>query len=180
MAEQPQDGQEPEPDGPELHLVPRDTSYEHALDETAPEPEPVHDGDGIEIPPLGGERRDIIPAHLRTWKGIKSASGKYLDAARFHALFHLLRAPMYLVLCVVWAGAGVIKLSRSQLTWWWVLEQSWLRSKAVLDGNSPEWRALHTHAVKRRSFRGSVLAAELFAVALTLLLTGALAHGGDG
>ena len=35
---------------PELHLVPRDTSFEHPLDETAPKPEPVHDGDGIEIP----------------------------------------------------------------------------------------------------------------------------------
>jgi hypothetical protein len=52
---------------PELHLVPRDTSFEHALDETAPEAELVHDGDGIEIPRLGGERRPIVPAHLRTW-----------------------------------------------------------------------------------------------------------------
>ena len=61
---------------PELHLVPRDTSFEHPLDETAPKPEPVHDGDGIEIPRLGGERRPIIPEHLQTWQGIQSTAGQ--------------------------------------------------------------------------------------------------------
>jgi hypothetical protein len=51
MAEPLDSGQAPDPDQerPELHLVPRDTSFEHQLDETAAKPEPVHDGDGIEI-----------------------------------------------------------------------------------------------------------------------------------
>jgi hypothetical protein len=179
MTDVDQNGHRPVPpevaDPPELHLVPRDTSFEHALDEAAPKPEPVHDGDGIEISPLGGERRDIIPEHLRTWKGIKSTAGKYLDAARFHVLFHLLRVPMYAGLSLWWALAGAAGLARAQLAWWWVTEQTYLRSKAVTDGNSAEWRALHSHVIKRRSWRGSVLGAELSAVVLTLMLTAALA-----
>jgi DNA segregation ATPase FtsK/SpoIIIE, S-DNA-T family len=174
MAEQPLDGQS-EPDPPELHLVPRDTSFEHALDETAPKPEPVHDGDGIEIPRLGGERRDVIPEHLRTWAGIRSTAWKYLDAAGFHVSFHSLRSPLYLVLGTWWAVVGVVKLARVQLKWWWVSESAPLRSKAVVDGNSPEWRALHTKTVKTRSWRGAVLGFELFMVVLTLVLIDALA-----
>ena len=183
MAEQPVSGHPnpPNPDDdvvegkPQLHLVPRDTSFEHTLDESAPKPERVHDGDGIAIPGLGGERRPIIPAHLQTWAGIKSTTGKHLDAARFHALFHLLRVPMYLALGVLWACVGAVKIARAQRDWWWVSEQSFLRSKAVVDGNSPEWRALHGLARKTRSWRGAVLGAEAFAIVLTLVLIAALA-----
>jgi len=160
---------------PELHLVPRDTSFEHPLDETAPKPEPVHDGDGFAIPSLGGERREIIPAHLRTWKGITSTAGKHLDAARFHALFHLLRSPMYLVLGVLWACVGAAKIAEAQRQWWWVSEQSFLRSKTVVEGNSPEWRALHGISRKTRSWRGAVLGAEVFAILLTFVLVAAFA-----
>lgn len=159
-----------------LHLVPRDKSFDHALDETAPKPEPVHDGDGIEIPALGGERRDIIPEHLRTWPGIKSTAGKYLDAARFHTLYHLVRVlPMYLPLGVFWACAGVVKIAKTQLAWWWVSEQSYLRSKAIVDGNSPEYRALMREVRKYRSWRGAVVGAEAFAIVLTFVLIGAFA-----
>ena len=167
-------GWDPGPVPPEILTVPRDTSFEHPLDETAPRPEPVHDGDGIAIPRLGGERLDIIPAHLRTWKGICSTIGKYLDAARFHTLFHLLRSPMYLALGIVWAVVGVVRIANRQRQWWWVSEQSFLRSKAVVDGNSPEWRKLHSDVRKVRSWRGAVLAAEAFAIALALVLVAAL------
>jgi DNA segregation ATPase FtsK/SpoIIIE, S-DNA-T family len=163
------------PDRPELHLVPRDTSFEHQLDETAPKPEPVHEGDGIEIPKLGGDRLPWVPEHLRTWKGIRSTAYKYFDAARFHSVFHAIRSPKYLIMSVLYAVKGLGRLVRKQLAWWWVIEQSHLRTKAVLDGNSAEWRALSTHVVKRRSFRGSCLGAELFAVTLTLVLVAALA-----
>ena len=158
------------PPVPELHLVPRDTSFEHLLDETAPRPEPVHDGDGIEIPRLGGERLPIVPEHLRTLAGIWAAAYKYLDAARFHTAFHALRSPKYLAWSVWWAIVGLGKLAKAQCAWWWVTEQSNLRSKAVVDGNSPEWRSLHSHVIKRRSFRGACLGFEVFMVALTLVL----------
>jgi len=161
---------EEQAEAPLVALMPRDTSYEHALDDDAAWPVPVHDADGIAIPSLGGERRDIVPAHLRTWKGIRSTAGRYLDAASFHTLFHLFRSPRYLVLGTLWAVAGVARLAERQRKWWWVTEQSFLRSKAVIDGNSPEWRSLHTHARKVRAWRGSVLGAELFGIVLALAL----------
>jgi DNA segregation ATPase FtsK/SpoIIIE, S-DNA-T family len=155
--------------------VPRDTSFEHPLDETAPKPEPVHEGDGNELPRLGGERRPVVPEHLQTWAGIRSAAYKYFDAARFHAAFHALRSPKYLAASAWWALVGIIKLAKVQIDWWWVAESSTLRSKAVVDGNSPEWRSLHTKTVKTRSWRGAVLGSELFTVALTLALIDVLA-----
>jgi len=173
VSESPLDGEATPP--PELHLVPRDTSFDHALDEAAPKPEPVHEGDGIEIPKLGGERRPIVPEHLRTWKGVKSTTYKHADAARFHTLFHLLRSPGYLVMGVVWAFAGVAKLAREQYAWWWVTEQSYLRSKAVVEGNSPEWRALHSTGRKTRGWRGVVIGAEAFGIVLTFVLIAAFA-----
>jgi S-DNA-T family DNA segregation ATPase FtsK/SpoIIIE len=160
---------------PEVLTVPRDTSFEHPLDETAPKPEPVHDGDGIPIGRLGGERRPIVPEHLRTAKGVLAVAARYADAARFHALFHLLRSPKYLTMAALWAVVGALRIADRQRQWWWVTEQSFLRSKQVVDGNSPEWRKLHSEARRVRSWRGSVLAAELFAVALALVLTDALA-----
>jgi DNA segregation ATPase FtsK/SpoIIIE, S-DNA-T family len=170
MAQQPT---EHEPgDDPDAEVIPfkRDTSFEHPLDETAPKPEPVHDGDGIGIPGLGGERLPVIPEHLRTWAGIRSVAYRYFDAARFHAAFHALRSPRYLGLSVLWAVVGVVRIGKRQKDWWWVTENSFLRSKAVLDGNSPEWRSLHNLVRKTRSWRGAVLGAELFAVALALVL----------
>jgi hypothetical protein len=160
---------------PELHLVPRDTSFEHALDETAPKPEPVHDGDGIEIPSLGGERKLIVPEHLRTWKGIRSTAGKHGDAARFHTAFHLLRVPMYLVMGTAWACVGTVKLTRRQVSWWWLAEHGYLRSKAVVEGNSPEYRALLAAARKTRRVRGFVVGLEVFAILLAFTLIAWLA-----
>jgi hypothetical protein len=173
VSEEPLDGEGTPP--PALHLVPRDTSFEHALDEGAPKPELVHAGDGFDVPSLGGERRPIVPEHLQTWEGTRSAIGKYLDAARFHALYHLLRSPLYLALGVLWAVVGAVKVMKGQISWWWVAESSSLRSKAVVDGNSPEWRALHAAGRKTRSWRGAVLGTEAFGILLILVLIAVLA-----
>lgn len=173
MSEDPLDGEVTPP--PELHLVTRDTSFEHALDEVAPKPERVHDGDGIEIPRLGGDRRDRVPAHLRTWKGIKSTAYKHADAAQFHASFHAIRSPSYLFWGVIWAFVGAVRIAEAQRQWWWVTEQSFLRSKAVVDGNSPEWRALHSVGRKTRGWRGAVVGAEAFVITLTFVLIAWLA-----
>jgi hypothetical protein len=162
------------PAAPEVLTVPRDTSFEHALDETAAKPEPVHDGDGMAIPRLGGERRPIVPEHLRTLKGVLAVAGRYADAARFHVLFHLLRAPMYLALGALWAVVGVVRVANRQRAWWWLDEQTYLRSKTVVEGNTGEWRKLHSDLRKVRSWRGSVLASELFLIVLTFALTAAL------
>ncbi|HEX3963822.1 MAG TPA: hypothetical protein VHZ03_45470, partial [Trebonia sp.] len=163
------------PEAEVVVTVPRDTSFEHALDETAPKPEPVHDDAGHELPRLGGERRPIVPEHLRTAAGIWSAVCKYLDAARFHSAFHALRSPKYLACSLWFALVGLRKLVKVQIAWWWVVENSYLRSKAVAEGNSPEYRALHGQLVKRRSFRGAILAGEAVSLIVALWLFAALA-----
>jgi DNA segregation ATPase FtsK/SpoIIIE, S-DNA-T family len=56
-----------------------------------------------------------------------------------------------------------------------VSDHSSLRSKAVIDGNSPEYRSLHNLVRKTRSWRGAVIGAEAFAVVLTLVLIAAFA-----
>lgn len=173
VTENPVDGESTPP--PELHLVPRDTSFDHALDETAAKPEPVHDGDGTEIPGIGGERRPIVPEHLQTWQGIKSTAYKHFDAARFHTLFHSLRSLGYLFWGVIWACAGAVKVTRLQISWWWLAEQSYLRSKAVAEGNSPEYRALLAIKRKTSRVRGFVVGAEAFAILLTFVLIAAFA-----
>ena len=142
---------------PEILTVPRDTSFEHPLDETAPKPEPVHDGDGIEIPRLGGERLPIVPEHLRTLAGIWAAAYKYLDAAWFHSAFHaaaLAQVPRLVGRGGPWSAWSASPGSSSRGGG--SPSSGNLRSKAVVDGNSPEWRALHSHVIKRRSWRGAV------------------------
>ena len=174
MSEVPADD-EAAPPPPELRLVPRDTSFEHPLDETAPKPEPVHDGDGIDLPKLGGDRKPIVPEHLQTLAGVRSTVYKHLDAARFHAVYHLIRSQNYLFWGTIWACVGAYRITKAQKDWWLVTEQSYLRSKAVVDGNSPEWRALHGIGRKTRSWRGAVVGAEAFAVVLTFTLIAAFA-----
>ena len=62
MAEHPlEDPTGVEPDA-EVIPIRKDTSFEHPLDETAPKPEPVHDGDGPEIP---ATRRGTAAHHSR-------------------------------------------------------------------------------------------------------------------
>ena len=178
MSEVPADDEAMPP--PELRLVPRDTSFEYPLDETAPKPEPVHDSDAIDLPKLGGDRKPIIPEHLQTLTGVRNTAGKYADAARFHTLYHLVRSLSYLFWGVVWAFVGLGRIAEAQRQWWWVSEQSFLRSKAVVDGNSPEWRALHGISRKTRSWRGAVIGAEAFVIVLVLVLIAAFARGGRG
>jgi len=155
-------------------LVPRDTSFEHPLDETAPKPEPVHLDEGNELPRLGGERRKIIPKHLRKWAGIRSTAWKYLDAAGFHVTFHTLRTPMYVVASAWWAFVGLLAIAKAQIDWWWVTEASGLKTKAVLDGNSPEYRAVSNQVVKRRSFRGACILGEVVTLTAALVLIAVL------
>ena len=59
---------------------------------------------------------------------------------------------------------GSCSLGRA-IRWWWVTEQTRLRSLAVISGDSREWRNLHKDAKNSRRDRGLVLLAAAFAVA---------------
>ena len=50
-----------------------------------------------------GERRAIIPEHLRTWQGIARRCSWHLPPGRHHALYHGVRSPQRLALTLRWA-----------------------------------------------------------------------------
>src|SRR4051812_22955743 len=75
-----------------------DTSYEIALDDgAAGTAEPVHHGDGIALPARPGERRPVIPGHLRTWKGVRGAAARHGGLLAHRVGYHGLRSPGYLL-----------------------------------------------------------------------------------
>jgi S-DNA-T family DNA segregation ATPase FtsK/SpoIIIE len=148
----------PVPDG-------ADTSYEVALDD---EPDgaavPVHEGAAVALLPLDGERRPIIPAHLRTVTGIGKTLGRHLGSVAYEAGFQLVRSPLTIGQWIAWALWGVVVVLERIRRWWWVSEQAYLRSQAVIAGDSREWRSLHSTAQKTRSQRGMAIGACAFGV----------------
>ena len=113
-----------------------------------------------------GELRDIIPAHLRTWQGIRKAAHWHWRRARHHSLYHAVRSPKRLVLTIWWALAGVARIAFAQLAWWWVSEQAYLRHEAIAAADSAKWLSLHKHVREVRLVRGCILGAEVVALAL--------------
>lgn len=107
-----------------------------------------------------GELRDIIPEHLRTLAGIRKALGWRWKRAWHIALWHLVRVPKRLRDIVVWAPVGLLQLAYAQVHWWWLAEQSYLRSQAVAANDARTWESLHKHARKVRLTRGLVLLGE--------------------
>jgi hypothetical protein len=160
-------------DGADVIPLPRDTSYEHELDDDREDPEPVLAA-AIPLSAMGGDRRPIIPPHLRTLAGIRKAAWRYIDAGRHHAAYHLLRSPRYAVLAVLWAAFGVAVLERKQVAWWWVRENTQLRSVLVVANDAREWKNQHNHVRKVRQVRGFVLAAEHAAVLVVLAVAAVL------
>ena len=171
----PRDEDEPRrDDAPGGELVPfpgapavpaADTSYEITLDDgTAPAAEPVHHGEGIPLPARPGERRPVIPAHLRTWPGVRGAAARHGGLLAHRAAYHGLRSPGYLLKASGWALYGLLVILERARRWWWLAEQTRLRSLAVIAGDSREWRNLHKDAKNSRRDRGLILAAGFLAI----------------
>ncbi len=106
------------------------------------------------------ELRPILPEHLRTVAAARKHYGWHAKRARHHSLYHLVRLPSRAANTVRWAALGLLKLGWIELNWWWVTEQTYLRSQAVRDNDPRTWESLHKHAIKRRAFRGSVLGVQ--------------------
>lgn len=147
-----------------------ETSYEIALDDDHGVQQPVTDAGGIALPPEEAARLPVIPLHLRTPAGIRAAVAARAADAGHAAAYHAVRSEKYLALAVLWAVVGVMRLLLGLLRWWWLAEQTTLRSEAVVAGDSREWLKLHQHARNVRRDRGIVLlsagAAALLAVTL--------------
>ena len=180
MADTTAEGQDP--DGEHVADVvpirpakPSDTSYEHELDDDPEERVKVHEPGGIPLPKVGGDRLPVIPEHLSTpAKARKHLAGKLADGW-YEARFHALRSPLYLVKAVGWALWGVLVIAERLRRWWWVTEQSPLRSLTVVEGDTARWLSLHNHARKVRGERGAILGTGVFGVLLAVVLLAAFA-----
>ena len=117
-----------------------------------------------------GELRRIIPEHLTTRAGIRKALRWRYRRARHHVLYHLARSPQRLVLTVVWAGVGLLRIGHAQMSWWWVSEQAYLRQEAIAANDARTWHQLHQHAREVRLVRGCALLAEAVALVLACLV----------
>jgi S-DNA-T family DNA segregation ATPase FtsK/SpoIIIE len=116
-----------------------------------------------------GEWKDVIPEHLRTREGRRKAAGFQVNRAKHHSAFHGVRSPLYLVQMILWGLFGLAKVVFVQVRWAWVAEQTYLRHKAVEDGDAAKWAMLHNHARKVRLFRFGVLVAELVPAVLVVV-----------
>lgn len=134
-----------------------DTSYEIELGD----PPPPAAAELVEPVLPAGYRRPIVPAHLRTRVGLRKAAGRQVGGAAHRVAFHGLRCPGYLFWALWYALVGLLRIAERQLRWWWVHEQTELRSQAVVAGDSREWSKLHKDARDTRQFRGFVLLAEV-------------------
>jgi len=150
-----------------------------ADDENAPVPDETIEGTVVPFPGAvqppaprkarfgeAAELRPILPAHLQSWAAARKHYGWHVKRSRHHFLYHLVRLPARAANTVRWAGLGVLKIGWLQVNWWWCTEQTYLRMQAVAANDARTWESLHKHAVKRRAFRGGVLAAEVAAIAL--------------
>lgn len=143
-----------------------DTSYEIALDDAPGPLEPVHAGDGLPLPPEEAARLPVIPQHLRTAAGVRSAVAARAADAGHGGAYHAVRSPRYLLLTILWAVVGLARVTGRLWHYLFVLEQSYLRSEAVISGDSREYRALQSEWRKTHEYR-RVLAAIIALLTLT-------------
>jgi hypothetical protein len=134
-----------------------DTSYEVAIDQ-APDADvaPVHDGEAVARLPFDGERRSIIPAPLQSAAVARAEAARLATTAGHHAAFHGLRAPWYLAKTLGWAAYGLVVTAGNLAAWLSVADHTPLRSQAVINGDSREYRALATAAKKQRDERRAI------------------------
>ena len=152
-----------------------DTSYEVALDDERSAPEPVHDGEAVAVLPDEAARLPVIPEHLQTLAGIRSAvAARAADAAHGGA-YHAVRSPLYLLLAVLWAVVGLFRLTGRLFGYLFVSEQAALRSQAVADGDAREYRALHAQWQKTHEYRRIVVGTAALAVVVAAVLIARLA-----
>jgi S-DNA-T family DNA segregation ATPase FtsK/SpoIIIE len=166
-------------DEPGAELVPSepgrrlDTHLEVALDEV-PEPAPpvpVDPAVPYAVLPADGERKQIVPAPLRSVEAAKLELQRLAGREWHKARWHGLRSPVYLARALAWALAGLLKVIGRQIAWWWVAEYLTLSREAVTVKDSSAWLSMHKHVREVRLTRGSLLAAELlFILAATVAM----------
>ncbi|WP_030439844.1 hypothetical protein [Actinoplanes subtropicus] len=139
-----------------------DTHFDHTIDD-----EPTPGGMPVDPPPSDVRgRQPIVPLGLSTWGAIKSTIKYHTGVGWYHARFHAVRSPWYLIQVAFWGTYGLVKLAGRQIKWWWLTEQTGLRQRAADDQDWQAWHKLHREVKATRAWRFTVLAGELLALVL--------------
>lgn len=117
--------------------------------------QPVYD-----LTRVPGDRQPILPGWLASRENFRGAVRLHAGQTWHRSRYHGLRLIPYLLRLAGCILIGVARIIGVQLRWWWVTEQSLLRSLAAASGDSREWRSLHREVREVRTFRGLVLATE--------------------
>jgi hypothetical protein len=145
---------------------PADSPYDIALDD-----EPTPGGQFVDVPPEVDEtRRPIVPAHLRTARGVRHAMRRQVDLFLYRAGFHAARSPRYALLTAFWAVVGIGRTGWRMLRWWWHPELSSLLQTAANEGDTSLGPRIESQLARRRVSRGIfLLVGAVFLVAAVRL-----------
>src|SRR5258706_405612 len=133
-----------------LPAVPAGTHYEVELDDP-PEGRPVL----VDAPAPDIGRRPLIPPQAR------AAASRSVALAGYRAAYHALRSPRYLLLTILWAVAGAVRLTGRWLAWWLVFDGMRLAWQAAKNGDDKAWHAAHKQVRSTAATRAQISFAVL-------------------
>lgn len=137
-----------------------DVSYEIDLDD-----EPHGPALLVDPPQPDVTRRPLVPPQPL------DLLSRNLQLAAYRVVWHLLRSPRYLLLTVIWALVGAVKLL-ADLAWWWSVQDGRILAReAARNKDDKAWKAAHETVRKTASERATIVGAVALA-ALALLTLG--------
>lgn len=119
----------------------------------------------------GQRRAPIIPASLRTWRGIRTMLVWQAKDAGYVLGYHAVRSPKYAVKMLWYAVPGLFGTLGRLLHWATAEEGNWALRQHAADRNDPEtWLKLDKQRQRQSRWRWFVLAAGSVAAAVGLLV----------
>jgi hypothetical protein len=130
---------------PRGHAEPADVSYEVEIDD-APDTRPVLVDE--RLPEV--TRRPLIPPQPL------ASARREVALVLYRLAWHGLRSPRYLVLAVLWALIGAVRLLAAHLAWWSVLDGRRIAHEAAKGGDDKAWKAAHDQVRKTAATRAKI------------------------
>lgn len=120
------------------------------------------------------ERKPVVPVPFQR-ANLGATITYHRGLASHRARFHGLRLPLYLILGVVWATVGVLRMAGAQLAWAWDAPTHFLAMEQVAAGDAARYLQLSKHAREARKVRLAVVGAEAVAIIVGCILLATVA-----
>lgn len=123
----------------------------------------------VDLTGTGGQRKQIIPEHWRTWENARRHVGLILGRRAHWCAYHGVRLPSYAVKAVAFAVVGVLVTGRKVTSWWHIPGTTHLEYQAAADGLLNEHLRLHKQGRETRTARGTIIVLVLAAAVLMVI-----------